>query len=199
MYLVVQTDKREIINKIINGGVSFSISKNDKKTTDGAVVVTYPIFARDNRPTINFNNLSDALEDLKDMTRRDSVMLNCNNNLEEKAKYIRVNNVPNVDTLLSIYNLDGVKAKSGFNDKLVYTVELAIDLKLLNIDDDSLSHFIYNIRLNGVALDYVPGIEITRDAAGNYAGMSIDPKIANQYFGAVRFDTDCWGEYTLVK
>lgn len=199
LYLVVQTDKREIINKIINGGVSFSINQNDKKTIADAITVTYPVYSRNNRAVINFSNLSDALADAVNTIRRDSVMRICNNSLEEKAKYIRTNNLPDVDTLLSIYNVDGIKAKSGFNDKLVYTVELGIDLKLLNIDAANLNRFSYNIRLNAVALDYVPGFEITRDAAGNYAGMSIDSKIANVYLGTARYDTDCWGQYTLVK
>jgi hypothetical protein len=199
LYLTVRADKREIINKIINGGVSFSINKNDKKSTEGAVTVTYPIFARGNRPMINFNNLSDALADLKDIPRRDSVMLGCNNTLEEKAKYIRVNNVPDVDTLLSIYNLDGVKAKSGFDDKLVYTVELAIDLKLLNIAAANLNHFNYNIRLNAVATEYIPGVNVERNEAGIAISTNVDPNIAKIYFGAAQYDTDCWGKYMLVK
>ncbi|MFD2147967.1 hypothetical protein [Mucilaginibacter antarcticus] len=66
LYLIVRADKREIINKIINGGISFSINKNNKKSTDDAVMVTYPIFARGNRPTIGFNHLSEALDNEKD-------------------------------------------------------------------------------------------------------------------------------------
>ncbi len=198
LYLIVRADKREIINKIINGGVSFSINKNNKKSTSDAIMVTYPIFARGNRPSIGFNQLSEALDNEKDQKKRDSVMLACNNSLEEKAKYVRVNNLPDVDTLVSVYNLDGIKAKSGFDDKLVYTIEIGIDLKTLNITPMNLDEFTYNVKLNGVALDYVPGIEITRDAAGNYAGMSITD-IAKTYIDVSRSDTDFWGEYKLVK
>jgi hypothetical protein len=199
LYLIVRADKREIINKIINGGVSFSINKNNKKSNDDVVTVTYPVFARGNRPSIGFNHLSEALDNEKDQKKRDSVMLGCNNSLEAKAKYIRVNNLPEVDTLISVYNFDGVKAKSAFDYKLVYTVEIGIDLKTLNIKPMNLDKFTYNVKLNGVALDYVPGIEITRDAAGNYAGMSIIKEIANAYLEVSKYDTDFWGEYKLVK
>jgi hypothetical protein len=198
LYLVIRADKREIINKIINAGVTFSINKNNKKTTDNAVAITYPVFARDNRPVIGFNHLSEALADEKDEKKRDSVMLGCNATLEEKGKLIRVGGLADVDSLVSIYNLDGIKAKSGFDDKLVYTVEMSIDLKLLNIAATDLNQFNYNIKLNAVEIDYVPGIEVTRDAAGRYAGMSIDSKVAGQYSG-VTSATDCWGEYKLTR
>jgi hypothetical protein len=198
LYVTVRADKPEIINKIINGGVSFSISKTNKKTTDSAITVTYPVFSHGNRPVINFSNLSDALADLKDLPRRDSVMLGCNNTLEEKAKYIRVNNVRDVDTLLSIYNMDGIRAKSAFDDKLVYTVELGIDLKLLNVVAGDLKYFNYNIRLNAIAIDYVPGVRFERDEAGKITSANIE-SFAVVYYGAAKYDTDCWGEYTLVK
>jgi uncharacterized protein YpmB len=199
LYLIVRADKREIINKIINGGVSFSISKIDSKKTDSVISITYPVFGRQNRPMINFTQLSEALADAKSTIKRDSVMLGSNESLEEKAKFIRVSGVNNVDTLLSIYNIDGVKAKSAFDDKLVYTVEIGIDLKLFHIAESELKDFNYNIRLNAIIYDDIPGITMERDESGKVTAMNIwSPETARVYVGATS-STDCSGKYKLAE
>jgi hypothetical protein len=126
--------------------------------------------------------------------------MNLNNSrLSGKAKFIRVNGINDLDTLVSIYNMNGVKVASAFNNKMAYTLEISIDLKLLGLSVNDSEKFNYNIRFNEMQIDFVPGIIITRKNDGTIDMMNVvDPKLANSFISALS-TTDCWGEYTLVK
>src|SRR5476651_1199450 len=53
LYLIIQATDEDIIRKIINGHVSFTISKSGKKSDQDAAVITYPVFDRKDKPSIN--------------------------------------------------------------------------------------------------------------------------------------------------
>jgi hypothetical protein len=200
LYLTLQAVKPEIINKIINGGVSLTIKKGGKKTTNGGMSVTYPVFNMDDRPNINVNDMALINQSSKDAGRLTDSLMNLNNSrLSGKAKFIRVNGINDLDTLVSIYNMNGVKVASAFNNKMAYTLEISIDLKLLGLSVNDSEKFNYNIRFNEMQIDFVPGIIITRKNDGTIDMMNVvDPKLANSFISALS-TTDCWGEYTLVK
>ncbi len=200
LYLTVRAVKPEIINKIINGGVSLTIQKKIKKTINGGMSVTYPVFNTGNRPNINVNSMALIDQSSKDAGRLiDSLMSLNNSKLSGKAKFIRVSGIGDLDTLVSVYNIDGIRAASAFNKKMAYTLELSIDLKLLGLSVNDPVMFNYNIRFNQIDIDFVPGIVITRKNDGTIDMMNVvDPKLANSFISALS-TTDCWGEYTLVK
>jgi len=52
LYLVVQATDRQIINKIIGGGVTFTVQKSGKKNDKGGISITYPLFAPRDRPMV---------------------------------------------------------------------------------------------------------------------------------------------------
>jgi len=198
IYLVIKSDKRNITNKIINGGVSFTIIKNGKKDVTDGPTITYPVYSWQNHPSIKFIELDELKDDEKDAAKKkDSLLTISNKNLEDKAKYIRVKGVKDVDTLISIYNTNGIKALSALDDKMNYVLELAIDLKVFNITATDLKTFTYNIKFNGIQ-DYVPGIDVQRDESGTITAINIISRIANNYSG-VSNATDCWGTYTIKK
>jgi hypothetical protein len=200
LYLTLQATRKEIINKIVNGGVSFSVVRGTKQSTNNGITVTFPVFDEKDRPNININAMAQMVPGSKDSERLSDSLVKANNSLlTHKAKLIRLAGVKDLDTLISIYNTDGIKARALFGKNMAYTYELAIDLKLLDLSAADLTKFNYNITLNEVEIDYVPGVIITRNEDGTIVNMNVaDSKLANSYISALS-STDCWGVYTLVK
>lgn len=200
LYLTVSSNRKEIINKMINGGVSLIINKV-KRSLVGGSSVTFPVFAQDNAPVINLNNMFDIKPDAPNAERKMDSLVNASNTiLTSKSKFIRLSGLQdNIDTLVSVYNKDGIKARAAFNNNKTYTLEMSVDLKLLGLSVKDQTPFNYAIRFNELKIDYVPGFDVTRNADGTIAQMIVkDTKLANSYISALN-TTDCWGQYTLVK
>ncbi|GAA4095423.1 hypothetical protein [Mucilaginibacter panaciglaebae] len=200
LYLTVSSDHKEVINKMINGGVSLIINKV-KRSVSGAASVTYPVFNIQDAPVISLNTMFDIKTGTPDTdAKMDSLVKASNSALNNKAKFIRLSGLQgDEDTLISVYNKDGIKGHSAFNNKKTYTLEMSINLKLLGLSIQDQSSFNYNIRFNETKIDFVPGISIMRNADGTVTQMVVkDAKLANSYISALN-TTDCWGEYTLVK
>jgi hypothetical protein len=200
LYLTLYATKKEVINKIINGGISFTVNKGPRKNIIGGTTVTYPVFDRDDRPFINANALALVDKESTDANHKaDSLMNTFNNTFTNKAKTIRLSGLKDLDTLISVYNKDGIKARGAFDNKLYFTYELSIDLKLLELSAADHTKFNYDIRLNEVDIDYVPGMEIARNDEGFITKIFVsNPQLANSFASALS-TTDCWGGYTLVK
>ncbi|MFD2147968.1 hypothetical protein [Mucilaginibacter antarcticus] len=200
LYLTIYAAKKEIVNKIINGGISFTINKGPRKTLIGGTTITYPIFNKDDRPFINANALALIKPDEKNPAHKaDSLMKTFNATFANKAKLVRLSGVKDLDTLISVYNKDGIRTRAALDNKLFYTYELAIDLKLLDMSAADHTQFNYNIRFNEVDIDFVPGMEIARNDEGFVTKIFVaNPQLANS-FAAALSPTDCWGQYTLVK
>ncbi len=124
----------------------------------------------------------------------DSLAIVNNNNMANKAKYIRVNGIKDVDSLISVYNADGIKAASSFDSKLAYTYELAIGLKQLNLSVSNPVKFAYQLMINDVVVHGVTSYSY--DQAGNVTGMRY---VKTDVGMASQSATDFWGEYTLAK
>jgi hypothetical protein len=124
----------------------------------------------------------------------DSLAIVNNNNMADKAKYIRVNGIKDVDSLISVYNADGIKAAASFDNKLAYTCELAIALKQLNLPVSSPVKFAYQLMINEVVVRGVT--TYTYDQAGKMTGMRY---VKTDVGMAGQLATDFWGEYTLAK
>lgn len=200
LYLTISSHRKEIINKMIKGGVSLVINKI-RRSVVGAASVTYPVFDPDNVPALNLNALYDINASSPDAGKKiDSLVKADNGMLDDKAKFIRLSGVQdNIDTLISVYNKDGVKAHSAFDSNRNYTLEISVDLKVLGLSISDLTPFNYAIRFNELKLDYVPGVDITRNTEGVITQMKVtDVKLANSFMSVLN-TTDCWGTYRLVK
>ena len=199
LYLILQATDRDIIHKIINSGVSFNINTIAKKNDKDGITITYPRLGRDNRPSINLKNTpvwSSKPEVAK--MQADSFMNANNTQIISKVKEIKTRGVKDVDSLISIYNQNGIKAAGLFDNKMAFTIEMAVDLKLLNADGTTPQKLTYNIKLNALAIDYLPGVNIVRNANNEIMSISVvkEGSGGNQTVSA---DTDFWGEYILAK
>lgn len=193
LYLVVQTDVPDVYNRISNGGVKFVVQKNGSKSDDGAAFVKYPFFKEHSKFAFSFNKIAYSLTfgagglqttriPVKKITttqQADSVMNAHNAILRDKLKFIYADGLPGTDNLVPIYNDQGIEAAVAFDNKKVYTCEMAIDLKLLGLTAKAGKKFAYHVVING---DPYKFNFVDRDGAL-----------------PVAYTTDFWGEYTLAK
>ena len=225
LYLVVQATDRQIINKIIGGGVTFTIQKSGKKNDKGGISIIYPLFDPRDRPMVRGGGDAggnvrvfatrgdggggDAVSVFKSSdpsapntkTEGDSIMNAYNKRLDEKSKNIGVTGIPGLDTLISVYNDDGIKTAERFNNKMVYTYELSIDLKKLGLSVNDAAKFAYHIKLNGAAMR-VDNV-IINGVAGGAPDPAMQEKV-QQLMSQMGVNngsapTDFWGEYVLAK
>jgi len=230
LYLVVQATDRQIINKIIGGGVALTIQKSGKKTDKDGITIIYPLFDAKNRPYVRGGGdgggmvkvfatgggggamSADAVQSVSVVRGGDSPAANAkmegdsimnvyNARLDEKSKNIGVIGIPGLDTLISVYNADGIKTGERFNNKMVYTYELSVDLKKLGLSVNDAARFAYHIKLNGAPMGVV-NIKIDGGPGGG-SDPAMQEKVQQlmSQLGANNNSapTDFWGEYTLAR
>ncbi len=212
LYLVAQTTSPIVMSRIASGGIKLSIQKNGTKTDAGAPFIKFPFLQKGKRVSIGFVNI---IEDGKNGMRRapepknakeaekisDSLARRNNKILLREHKWIYTSGIAGVDTLLAIYNENGIQAANATNSKKAYTFELAVDLKLLGLQADKAEKFTYHIVVNGE-----PNKSASPFGPAVFAG---DPALAaqneerirrmNEQMEALYATTDFWGEYTLAK
>ena len=89
---------------------------------------------------------------MADAVKADSFLTALNKEVITKARQIKVAGIKNLtDTILSIYNEEGILAAANFDKNFAYTYELALPIKYLNPKAVNASQINYNIRLNGSA------------------------------------------------
>jgi hypothetical protein len=202
LYLVLQAKEADIIKKMISGGISLSINSLGKKDAKNSIVITYPHYDIVNKP---FNAImTDREEITKDIiqssTKTDSLMNVLNKQIGTRLKMIRVEGIKTIeDNIISVYNNEGIKAVSLFDNQINYTCELVLPLKILNL---TTRKFSYNIKLNGP----IPtNANVIKSGGGMYYIVEIGGVFSNAIPAQVPgvesfyFPTDFWGEYELVK
>lgn len=188
LYLIVQSSNGLAIQKITRWGIALTVNSLDKKKTNDPnnVSVSFPInydkngigiikgatpYYRSKHISINSDSLKKAL----------------NAKIAIAFKLIQVAGIKKLnESVISVYNTDGIKAAALFDDKMAYTYELAVPLKYLDIKINSRARFSYNIKLNGGVINNMAPTKIRSDGRGN--------PDRDYLFSP----TDFWGEYTLV-
>jgi hypothetical protein len=133
----------------------------------------------------------------------DSIMRIHNKRLADNSKYIGVSGVMGLDSLISVYNNDGIKAAELFDNKIAYTYELAIDLRHLGLSINSPAKFDYHITINASSLFSLPDVATftsnNADATTKTSAPESGGNLKAVSFLGQSASTDFWGEYTLVK
>jgi hypothetical protein len=204
LYLIVKATNPNVINKIIGGGITFTLNMLNKKEVAKSVRITYPYLERKNKPYINFGLLP-KIDPLIPGTvfKADSMRTALSKKFESKSKYIHVEGLANVDSLLSRYNDVGINAASSFDNLLHYTCEFSVNLKyLLKKKGSQKLQFQYNILLSGTAsvkIDDIEGASIVRDASGGIVKFNISPDAVLPDKNS-KYATDVWaGAYLEIK
>jgi len=180
LYLIIQAKKALPVTKIGQKGITFTIQRSGKKEYNDGMGITYPT------TKLTFIFLAGPYNP----ATADSLMLKSNNLIRDMVKDIRVTGIKDIDTSISVYNEQGIKAVCLFDNKRVLTYELAIPLKVLGLSLNDPIKFAYNVRLNGLSMSN-PQFNDTENAMAREALSR-----ATAMMSAV---TDFWGEYTLAK
>ncbi len=195
LYLTLQASDPAIINMILTGGVTFSINRAGEKELADAANITYPDLKDATYPTLKKENMmSINFSDIK--VRQDSFAMANNSQLAARSKYISVNGINSLAELTSINNRDGIKAVSLFDNKMVYTYELAVDLSLLGLDMAKPERFAYNIAVGEGRYNPIVFFAGARPIHISYTPFHRPPSPDNPH-GYI--PADFWGEYTLAK
>ena len=189
LYLVVQGTDVHTVEKIISGGVTFTIKNSDKKSNDIPVAITFPFILPKNRfpivQKIKEKN-EDAPFDQDDLNKQ----------LISAEKEIDVRGIKEIqDTVISVYNDASIIAVTRVDNKRVLTYELSIPLKYLQHSIDNTSKLNYNIRLNPPRVIATAGVMITVVGASSIRRNSAADSDMQDLFNA----TDFSGSYTLAK
>ena len=205
LYLAVQAKDQTVIKRMLGGGITLSIQRSTDKKDKNKISITYPMLADPKARSFSINlghatrtGTADPMTHTITYTKLDvdtsvearNTTMNMHNNLiAQKLKWIGVQGIKGVDTLSSIYNENNIKVSGLFDNREIYTFEMFIPLKYLNLPANG--KFTYHLQVDGIKgqdtiFDGVPESVLQSPA--------ISQLIAQQ-----AASTDFWGEYTLVK
>lgn len=197
LYLVIQTSDQYVFNKIIDRGLTFSVENH---LTGKAASFTFPTSIYNVRNARLSTTL--AGHELTPSTKPSEEDINADNKtLRDKHKFIKTDGVAGVDTLVSVYNDNGIRAAELFDNKKTYTLEMAIKLRLLGISSDNVLKIRYKLNVNGFE---GPGLDFDHPRFNDDNRPTpeqlqrLNAEIAVRYaktFGGTAFE----GQYTLAK
>lgn len=184
------------------GGITLSIDNTAKRKDKDAIAITFPLVIASDNLYIKANDKSMLLRDtLKNKKQADSLMHAVNKLLNSKSKHIGIVGVMAIaDSIISIYNTDGIKAAALFDYKINYTYEVAIPIKFLGLSITETSKFSYHIKLNGALTN---GTKVIQTPTGHTLvytpGQPLMEIAPGSHNLPLTYPTDFWGEYTLAK
>lgn len=205
LYLVIQANDPDVLTKITNRGISLTIYPTGKKTEKDKISIIYPVFDLQygNKPNIRFSNAGGLTANQRAAiaSNPDSILMVANKKLHDSEKYIRTSGIPEVDTLISVYNDQGIVAREGFEKGMVYTYELSLPIKYLNISAVSPEKIPYHIIIEGINIGADYGMKVTTmpDGTPLVSFSSGSVMVSKDHLPVVTSATDFWGEYTLAK
>lgn len=195
LYLTIQVNDPAVISRIFARGVTWSIQKGNLKDDKNKVSITYP--ALQGTLYLGLRRKKYLMADTS-VKAIDSVMRRHNKMIDDSCKFIRVGGIPEIDTLISVYNRNGIKAKGAFDNKKVYTCEFAVKLSFLNIPPNGATKFTYRIVVNG-ARPMTAGFFGTPPTAEKRPEYDRMMATAQEIFDKESTPTYLFGEYTLAK
>jgi len=201
LYLTVQARDIETVKKILAGGISVIINNTGKRTNKNNVTITFPLISgiAQSRIALHYNELT-KLAEKKKSDQIEPGLAELNREISSSSKEIKVKGIKEItDTLMSVYNRQGLKAKILFDNKMAITYELLIPLKYLGVSLDKSPKFIYNVMLNGLmaATQKVNKNVGTREVESVTMiprGISTG---SESNFKNLNFPTDFWATYIL--
>jgi hypothetical protein len=110
-YLTVQSAEHDIIKRILNGAITLTINTDNKKSTKNGMSITYPIFAL--KTFVTFDAQPQIIPGSEKSTiKADSFMNITNKRMTDRIRYIKTTGIKTLDTLISVYNVNDIKAAS---------------------------------------------------------------------------------------
>ncbi|GAB3923407.1 hypothetical protein [Mucilaginibacter myungsuensis] len=199
LYLSIHvTDRAGIFYKAMSGGITFIV-----KTSAEKVSTRYPVFSYKELPSFDAPQRGQIFS----ADTEDPIVVKNNTLFASKAKEIGVRGIKGVDTIISIFNDQGIKAAGRFDDQLGYRYELCIPLKYLGLSQND-AGFKYQILLNGGPDKYtvsaasqlrISGIKGPDGTPAPQAEVDAANAVMAGLAQARYATTDVAGEYTMAK
>jgi len=202
IYLAIKSTDEANINKILSGGISFTVNIAGKKKDKDAFVITYPVIIAGGgrgagRGRKGFGEQGDAPDSAAILAQHKQTLAAC--------KVISAIGFKDItDTLISIYNEYSIKVAANFDDKGSYVYELAIAFKMLQLPAGVATEIAYQVKVNGIQMGGNPdmikiggggGIRLSGGGGGGFGGFrEKDDSDVND----MMTPTDFWGKYTLT-
>jgi hypothetical protein len=237
LYLAIQSKDLTNNNKIMLGGITLTVNPSGKKSDKEGFKVIYPVINRQRGPggganrsvTISSPSSGSGTTTVvrgmpggaggfgrfQDMSpaQRDSLQRAIARTQLASAKEIKVFGFKDIpDSLISIYNEYSIKTLASISDESVFMYELSIPLELLEMSADNPKEFSYNIKLNGLQINFGGfsgggrpggGGEVTTvvrvEGGGGGMGSGMGGRMGNFNFQDLITPTDFWGKYILTK
>ena len=143
LYLVCQATEVEVIQKMLDGGITLTVSATDKNSTLTPAKVTYPIIPWTSVQIDYAMKTSGALED--------DVVAMINKRINGQLKLIKVSGIKEfAEGTVPVYNDAGIIMAQNVTKEKVYTLELAFPLKYIRQLINDKGTFNYGITVNGM-------------------------------------------------
>ena len=185
LYLAIRTKDVGTTAKILAGGLTLNINTSGKKSDNGPTI-TFPLtnsgytISETGATKQNFKVLVDSSAIVKAI---------------KELNLMKVNHLPGVqDSVLSIYNVEGIKAKMLY-DNTTLVCEMMIPKKLLGLVDLS-TPFAYHLKLDGVVKPYFTGGAPPPPLMPN---PKRSPTHISNITAEISVPTGFWGEYAMAK
>ena len=206
IYLAIASTNLDNNNKILAGGISFTVNTEGRKKAKNAFIVTFPMVKRTGGRSGRGGRRGGFGQD--DTPDTVAIVLQQNQNLATSKEISAIGFAAITDTLISIYNEYGIKAATSIDSKGVFTYELAIPLSLLKIAIGDQKELAYNIKVNGLQLSPSGGFGGGNSFGGggrNGGGNSGGGGFGGGFGSGKSPDatdmmspTDFWGKYMLA-
>jgi hypothetical protein len=215
LYLIIKSANQVNNNKILGGGISITINTDNKKKQKDAFVIGFPVVDPVNLRAQVMQGMRSRMGGGGQQGPDSAAIANMRKQAVSAAKEIKLIGFKDVtDSVISIYNEYGIKARADFDNKGSLIVEMAIPLKYFPLGGDG--KFAYNIKLNGIQIDAIfpgasammagggPGGGGFGGGGGGFGGGGGMPQGGGVPRGmsdmaSMISPTDFWGNYTLAK
>ncbi len=147
LYFVFSAAQIQVIEKVLAGGITLTVSAVDNKTAT-PVAITYPI--------VPFLNVQISYNIREKAPLRQSAVDSVNNKISGHLKEIKVSGIKEItENSISVYNELGIKGAQYVGADKLYTCELALPLSYIKHLVNSKGTFNYNIQVNGLDMKNV--------------------------------------------
>lgn len=170
LYLVMKSANKANSSKIIGGGINFTINAGNKKKDKekDAFVIKFPIVDMANLQGMIMQRMRPQNGPPQPLDS--AAVAGIRKQIISSIKEIGISGFKDIpDSLISIYNEYQIKAAIDVDSQNNAIVEIAIPLKYLHMAGNNTA-FNYNIRLNGLQLNFGGGNAGFRPPAGGFQG-----------------------------
>lgn len=204
LFLAIKAENKDVISKIFMGGITFSVNTQVKKKEEGSFQITFPIIKRaaniggggQGRQRMAMG-MSGANRQEMSQSQRDSLQLAQHKTQLSTVKEIGLRGFKTIqDSLISIYNIEGIKVVAKIQDDGSYFCEISIPLTLMNLVIDRNTEIAYQIKLNGRGNQAAGNFAAVRNNFGSGRGGFGGANIARQ---ELMMATDFWSKYKFVN